>query len=284
MPRTIVRAATVADLDNDGYEDLLFDISAGTVHRAVAYKNRRDGTFAWEETAVVPSPYVGSATVFDYDRDGLIDVLRPNTGKPPEDWAEKARFIGDRSGRPSVLLRNRGDFGFVDVTERSNAGAGYRDIFAAGAADLDLDGDPDVVLANHMGENVMLLNDGAGRFEVSHFAHRFGGFSMGMTLGDLDGDGDADAYTANMSSRAGHRIHGNLRAEDFPKGLHTLVLGFFEGDEILRNDPGPQLNMVQQRTNGWTYGPAMADLDGDGLLDIYVPAGFQSVDPHEPDG
>ncbi|MHC4940809.1 MAG: FG-GAP repeat domain-containing protein [Planctomycetota bacterium] len=282
QPRTMVNAVTVADVDNDGFEDLLFDLRAGGLEQPVLYRNRGDGTFAWEDMAILPSPYVGSATVLDYDLDGLVDILRPNTGEPPDNWVEKARFIGDRSGRPSVLLRNRGEFLFEDVTKRTNAGAGYRDIFAAGAADLDLDGDPDVVLANHMGENVLLLNED-GIFHEKAFAHRFGGFSMGMTIGDLDGDGDADAYTANMSSRAGHRIHGNLRREDFPRGLYRLVAGFFEGDEVLRND-GPELTMVQQRTNGWTYGPGMVDVDGDGRLDLYVPAGFQSVDAKEPDG
>ena len=284
VPGAFIRNATIGDFDNDGYEDLLCDLMTPEGMTPAAFRNGGDGRFSWVRHAVLPAHLVGSATVFDFDRDGLVDLLRPNAGDPLPDWRKQARFIGDRSGRPSVLLRNRGGFVFQDVTESANAGAGYRDIFAAGATDLDLDGDPDVVLANHMGENVVLLNDGNGRFEERTFASPFGGFSMGMTLGDLDNDGDPDVYNANMSSRAGHRVWGNLRPEDYPPGVHRLIAGFFSGDEVLRNDPGVELKVMATKTNGWAYGPSVVDYDGDGLLDVYVPAGFQSVDPSEPDG
>jgi len=284
QPGAFIRNATAGDFDNDGYEDLLFDLESPEGKTPVAFRNDGEGRFSWVREAVLPANVVGSGTVFDFDRDGLLDLLRPNAGEPRPDWRKQGRFIGDQSGRPSVLLRNRGGFVFEDVTEAANAGAGHRDIFAAGPADYDLDGDPDVVLANHMGENVLLINDGNGRFEERTFACPFGGFSMGMTVGDLDNDGDADVYNANMSSRAGHRVYGNLRPEDYPPGVHELIAGFFSGDEILRNDPGVELKVAAGKTNGWAYGPSVVDYDGDGLLDAYVPAGFQSVDPTEPDG
>ena len=35
---------------------------------------------------------------------------------------------------------------------------------------------------------------------------------------------------------------------------------------------------------GWAYGAALADLDGDGFLDVYATAGYISRDRTKPDG
>ncbi len=289
LERGTFHNTTIGDFDNDGFDDILFEVSGVPVFaRAQAWRNTGSGGFELVPTAQFAVPDVGAGTVIDYDRDGLLDLYLPNSGPRHPDRENAGRWVGDRVGRPGVLLRNRGGFRFEDVTEAANASGGRREIYAVSATDIDLDGDPDLLLVNHMGENMLLENDGKGRFNERPFARSFGGFSMGLATGDLDGDGDPDAYVANMSSSAGHRIHGNLRPEDYPGGLHKLILGFFDGDEILRNtgDRSKQagLEVVGQRTNGWAYGPALIDFDGDGLLDVYVPAGMQSVDPHEPDG
>ena len=69
----------------------------------------------------------------------------------------------------------------------------------------------------------------------------------GVAVGDLDNDGLEDIFfTGNMSSNKVYRNLGNLKFEDLSKksGL--------EGKEV------------------WTTGVSMADVNGDGLLDIYV--------------
>jgi hypothetical protein len=35
---------------------------------------------------------------------------------------------------------------------------------------------------------------------------------------------------------------------------------------------------------GWAYGAVLADLDGDGFLDVYATSGFMSRDRRKPDG
>ncbi|MEM8884783.1 MAG: VCBS repeat-containing protein [Planctomycetota bacterium] len=274
------RDVTVADIDNDGYPDLLFDYG----RLVLLYRNLRDGTFRHDPAAVLPTPELGGATVFDYDGDGDVDLLVRLAGHAPKDQKQRGRWIGDWTGRPCVLLRNDGDGKFTNVTEEAGASAGHREIYGLAPGDFDGDGDVDVLAANHMGENAILRNDGDGTFTELPFARAFGGFSMGVAAGDLDGDGIPDAYVANMSSRAGQRIHQNLRTEDFPPGVHELVLGFFDGDEVLRTSTSLDMKVQGLFTNGWAYGPSMVDMDGDGRLDVYVPAGYQSVENYGPDG
>ncbi len=281
---------SVADFDNDGDEDLLLDARLREGAMNVAFENLGDGTFrmlAKEEFAQLRLSVTHGA-VADYDGDGLVDLYLANSGVAPAGEERRARWIGDRTLPAGVLLRNRGGWRFEDVTAKAGAGADFRDIFAAHWLDADGDGDPDLLLANHMGENPLLENRGDGTFREHPTAPGFGGFSMGLATGDLDNDGDVDAYFANMSSFAGTRILQNLRPTDYPPGVFDLLRGFVQGNVVLRNDTRaggpPAFRELADQPAGWAYGPSAADFDGDGLLDLYCPAGYQSVERGEADG
>ncbi len=287
--------ATVIDADNDGWEDLLFDRGSrrtGGRDRMI-FRNRGDGTFVRLEEGEFDLPPIDLANgaVADYDGDGLVDLYLHGAGeRPPKaEIRKRARWVGDRSHRNGVLLRNLGGWKFENVTARSGTGGQHRSIFASLWLDVDGDGDCDLLLAHHLGDNALLVNDGAGGFTERRASPGYGGMSMGAAAADLDADGDPDAYLANMSSHAGNRIMANLRAEDYPPGLFEMVKGFVEGNQILENRGAPGrwgeiLHLGGSQAGGWAYGPALPDLDGDGLPDIYCPAGFQSVERGKPDG
>jgi hypothetical protein len=117
----------------------------------------------------------------DVDADGLVDI-----------------FLARTEGGSS-LYRNRGGWRFEDVTERSGVGA--RDRFASGAAfaDIEGDGDLDLVLLATMGPNAIFLNDGSGRFGERRDSglDSTGKGGTTVTMADVDGDGDLDLYVAN---------------------------------------------------------------------------------------
>jgi len=280
--------ATVADFDNDGLDDILVDVARGTIGRNEAYRNRGDGTFQPLLEFKQPGISVSNGVLADFDNDGLVDIYLPNSGRAPHGNERRVRWIGERTMPHGVLLKNLGNFHFRDVTAEANAGAGFRDIFGAAWLDADLDGDVDLLLANHMGENPLLENLGDGTFKEHVTTRGFGGFSMGLATGDLDGDGDSDAYLANVSSYAGYRIFRNLRPEDYPKGVYPLMRGWFQGNAYYENhgDLSRQGGFVEagRQFGGWAYSPALGDFDGDGRLDVHCPAGFQSVHTAKPDG
>jgi len=118
----------------------------------------------------------------DVDGDGLVDV-----------------FLARTEGS-SALYRNLGEWRFEDIT--ASAGVGTADRHATGAAfaDIDGDGDLDLVLLATLGPNAIFLNDGRGRF-TEHRADLGidpagkGGTTVAMA--DVDGDGDLDLYVTN---------------------------------------------------------------------------------------
>src|SRR6266516_7468662 len=117
----------------------------------------------------------------DIDGDGLCDLY----------------FCG--LDGPNVLYRNLGSWKFQDIT--AAAGVACEGQYSTGAAFADVDGDGDLdLLVNSVGGGTRcFMNDGKGRFsEVTAeagLASHTG--SMSMALGDIDGDGDLDLYVAN---------------------------------------------------------------------------------------
>jgi hypothetical protein len=100
---------------------------------------------------------------------------------------------------PNQLYRNLGGWRFQDVTEASGAGCPNLDATGAALADLDGDGDLDLVVNSVGGGTHCFFNDGQGRFSQAGRNPGMNARRCGTTLalGDVDGDGDLDLYVAN---------------------------------------------------------------------------------------
>ncbi|MFQ5690025.1 MAG: VCBS repeat-containing protein [Gemmatimonadota bacterium] len=165
----------------------------------------------------------------DVDGDGLTDIYL-------------ARLHG-----PNALYRNLGGWKFEDIA--AEAGVAVPDRFSTGVvfADVDGDGDADLLVNALGGPNALFLNDGTGHFRE---ATREAGLSshlgsMSMALADVDGDGDLDLYVANNKvatvrdlfspeERATNRVLVKVdgRYEIAPRFREHYVVGNSNGDFV----------------------------------------------------
>jgi hypothetical protein len=205
--------------------------------------------------------------------------------------ARRDSWLGGKSGERhgNQLWRNKGNWQFEDVTKASGASGGQRSTFSAAWLDANNDGWPDLYVINEFGNGVLLLNNKDGTFREHQLAEGPNDFgTMGLAVGDIDNDGNIDIYCANMYSKAGSRVIGNLKPGSYPEPIMATMRQFVAGSQLWRNKGNLQFEKLGQRCQvaavGWAYGAALVDLDNDGWLDLYATAGFMSSSRTEPDG
>jgi hypothetical protein len=154
----------VGDYDRDGRLDL--HVTTFENDANILYHNDGGGLFseatypAGVGTASVP--FVGWGTNFlDYDNDGWLDLFVANGHVYP--WVD--RFDWNTSYEERVLLfRNLRGGKFAEVGRGGGDGlAVARSLRGSATADLDDDGDVDVVANPIDGEPILLRNDGGNR-------------------------------------------------------------------------------------------------------------------------
>ncbi len=269
-----------ADFDNDGFEDLLL---GEVIHRNV--EGRKFQVLTPGQDTSLRLEKCTAYSVVDFDGDGHLDLYAVGL---PQPMARHVGWLGDNDIDRNQLWRNRGDWQFEDVTDASGSKGNGAWTFAAVWFDANQDGHPDMMTACELGMNAFLINNGDGTFREVELPEGFGGFSMGITVGDFDNDGKPDPYVANMYSKAGERIVANLRPDAYGKQIDAKIRDFVTGSELYHNLGDGRFTRLGRTIGvsdvGWAYGPTYVDLNNDGLLDIYAPVGFQSVTPSRPDG
>lgn len=234
-----------------------------------AYRTRND--FTGRKYFV--APMCGGVALFDYDSDGRMDIFLTNGAKLPENQKTDASFY-------NCLLRNRGDNTFEDVTRKAGL-EGIRLGYSLGVAagDYDNDGHPDLFMAN-AGRDVLYHNNGDGTFTDVTASSGLdtkptNTLSVAAAWFDFDNDGLLDlvvseytTWTPESDIRClGSRDMGDMycnpkRYPSVPNRLyHNLGGGKFE-DVTERSGFGKAL--------GKGMGIAIADFNGDGLMDIFI--------------
>ena len=274
-----------ADADGDGDQDLVL-IGA----TPMLFRNRGDGRFALDPAAGLDvaedraAMFTGAAMA-DYDLDGDLDlyVCAYDFWQSGAGYDAPTPYFDAVNGPPNLLFRNDGRGSFQEVSREAGLEpTNDRFSFAAAWGDYDDDGDPDLYVANDFGRNNLYRNNGDGSF--SDIAADAGvedlGAGMSAAWGDYDNDGDLDLYTANMWSSAGLRITGSPQFEGVAsrERERRMFRRQAQGNSLFRNDGSAGFHDASEeagvRTGRWAWASDFVDLDGDGLLDLFVQNGF----------
>jgi hypothetical protein len=226
-----VASVFVADLDGDGDNDVISG-GAGVYDSDVSwYENDGQGNFS--EQQVISADVQGTGSVFaaDLDGDGDMDVLSASRNDGKVAWYEN--------------LDGEGSFGSQELLSADAAGA-----ITVVAADLDGDGDLDVVAGSDSDDSIRWFeNGGSGDFSDEFLLTDTAVAVTAVVAADLDDDGDLDiVFTSRDDNTVGW----------FPN------LG--PGDDSLEFGPERVISLDDLGPNA-LYA---ADLDGDGLLDLAI--------------
>ncbi|MCB9837954.1 MAG: VCBS repeat-containing protein [Phycisphaeraceae bacterium] len=297
---TLIQASAIcaADYDADGDIDIFLGAWVGP-----NYLVRNDGGFTF--TDVTATAGVGGTTQgatsgsawADYDGDGWVDLYVSN-------YVNTLTNTGGQTTEENHFYKNMGDGTFVDVAAMLGVQDPGSPTLQTIFFDHDLDGDADLYLSTDKGytpgfQNHLFQNNGGVFAEITGTAGVAANYdSMGVAIGDFDGNGLQDLYPTNIplgtnlylnqgsgvfteagavcgvrSFRTGWAAHfydsDNNGYSDLyvcnQDGANRLYLNF---GSFPVGDFGPALGVALP---GFSFGLAVADVDNDGDLDLLVP-------------
>jgi hypothetical protein len=219
------QGVAVGDFDNDGFPDL-YVTGYGS---AILYHNNGDGTFT-DVTAKAgvadQGNWSSSAGWFDFDKDGWLDLVVVNYLEwSPKDnpWCGERKpgyrsycAPGNYKGLRTKLYHNNHDGTFTDVSDKSGVGIPESKGMGVVLADFNMDGWPDIAIANDTWPNFLFQNNRDGTFTdvslISGLAASEDGryeAGMGIDAADMDGDGLLDVYITHLDFELNRLYHNN---------------------------------------------------------------------------
>ncbi len=307
-------AATFADYDNDGKQDLFVTSTRGG---NILFHNEGNGRFrdVTKEAGLELIAHSATATFVDLDNDGYLDLIVTNTAQWTNDYDSRAKYypgvadLFDLIMSPkeyNVVYHNNGDGTFTNITEKSGlAGRGWGGDVAV--FDYDGDGRMDVLITNMFGASQLYHNQGDGTFKnvTKQVLGRVSWGAIGAKVFDFNNDGKLDLFIADMHSdmwpspedekllkfAEEHETekYPNVGGVSFTGGpafvipplmadklqIHPEEVLF--GNTLFKNLGGGKFEEVSGKANletWWPWGIATGDFDNDGYEDVFIPSGM----------
>lgn len=252
---------SAGDINNDDLPDLFF---TGNVSENKLYLNLGNFKFRdiTDEVGIVDSPsWTTGSTMVDINNDDILDIYVCRSGKLPETQRANLFFVSNgrsENGLP-LYMEMAAELGLADTGYSTQA------LFF----DYDRDNDLDMYLLNHnvyvqpfydldkirstvdinVGDK-LYRNEGDHFTDVSREAKIISnelGYGLGVSAGDLNGDGWADLYIANDYSEHDF-LYINQGNGTFAESSKTSF----------------------RHQSNFSMGTDIADFNNDGLLDIAV--------------
>ena len=302
LPGLVSVGAAFGDVENDGTQDLVITTVLSGVF---LFKNDGQGHFKdiTAESGINVVAHSSGALFFDYDNDGLVDLLICNVGKytTDEKWPDGS-FMGladafaghlhpDRFEH-AVLYKNLGHGKFRDVTAEvgleMNSWSGD-----ATFADLRGDGYPSLYFPNMQGNNHFFENERGKKFvdKTDQYFPKTPWGAMGVKFFDFDNDGLMDLLVTDMHSDMsqevgpdkeklksdmrypGSFLQGGMPQDKYVEGGEKSIFG----NAFYHNLGSGKFEEISDRLGletYWPWGISVGDINADGWDDVFVAAGM----------
>lgn len=285
----LVGGAVFVDYDNSGAQSLFLTMAYGKTRllkNMLSVTGKPEFVDVTEQAGIDEYTISVAGTLFDYDRDGRLDLFLGNslssylsdypTPTPLSVFhLPQPEYPGDRrmfhfmhqgwhnaeNGGLNVLFHNEGNGQFRKVDIAAIGMPQTHWTIAVGTADLNHDGYADIYCANDFGPDDLYLNDHGLRF-VHVVGRMYGEIGkdtykgMNVSIGDLDNRGEMDIYVSDVHVPL--QAEGSLLWKTYANPQNPFLPRF-------RDEATPQ-GVLNEGGFGW--GAAMGDLNLDGYLDI----------------
>jgi hypothetical protein len=262
------QGVAVGDYDNDGHQD----VYVTNYGRNILYHNNGDGTFTdvTGKAGVAAAGWSTGACFVDYDGDGLLDLIVSRY----LDWdIHRNPWCGDQTRnfraychpevfKPAthIVYHNNGDGTFHDVTKAAGFAGHPGNGLGIDIGDFDLDGWPDILIANDALPQQLFRNNHDGTFseiaESTGLAFDEDGRAysgMGLSFDDYNNDGRPDAFIGDLANQK-YALYKNSGDSSFEYVTNTSGVG-----------------AITLLHSAW--GAKFIDYDNDGWKDLFIAQG-----------